>query len=582
MSNLLFRLPFAAFLLAGLIACGSTPPRETSVPDPEAKVSSKTPAPVSRPPSRGVPLTPDVIYAVLVGEIAAQRGQLPVASAHYRLAAALSQDPATAERSARIAVLLKDEEAAEEAVRLWVSLEPENPLAHQIAATLYARSRKTDLAIQHLRELVRLSRDRNINGFMQAVMVVGKLKDQKYGLELMRELAAAYGDDPKALYSYAVVAAGAGEYDLAESSIRRVLELEPDWAEASVLLSRILLQQGKVSGALAVLREAVEDNPDSLVLRVAYARQLVEARQLENAYEQFVELLKVEPASSDLLFSAGIVALQLGNYDAARRHLKALTYDGTRRDEAMYYLGQTEEMDGNPEAAAQWYAKVSGNYQREAQVRRARLLAKSGQVAGARDLIQALRVQEPDQSVRLYLIEAEILREAGRADDVMQLYAHALKYYPNNADLLYDRALYAVELGRLDILERDLRQIIQDDPDHADALNALGYTLADQTSRYDEALEYIERALALKPDNAAVLDSMGWVQYRLGNNLDALRYLRRALELQPDAEIAAHLGEVLWVTGDREEAIRVWKASLAENPDDKVLQRLMKYGPTKD
>ena len=125
-------------------------------------------------------------------------------------------------------------------------------------------------------------------------------------------------------------------------------------------------------------------------------------------------------------------------------------------------------------------------------------------------------------------------------------------------------------------------QVIQDNPDHADALNALGYTLADQTSRYDEALEYIERALALKPDNAAILDSMGWVQYRLGNNLDALRYLRRALELQPDAEIAAHLGEVLWVTGDREEALRVWEASLAQNPDDKLLQRLMKYGPAKD
>lgn len=328
-----------------------------------------------------------------------------------------------------------------------------------------------------------------------------------------------------------------------------------------------------------MLGDAVEDKPDSLVLRVAYARQLVEARQLEKAYAQFVELLKVEPGSPDLLFSAGIVALQLEKYDAARRHLTALTVAGTRKDEAMYYLGQTEEMDGNLEAAAAWYAKVAGNYQRDAQVRRARLLARRGQLAGARDLIQALRVREPDQSVRLYLIEAEILREAGRADEVMRLYTHALKFYPNDPDLLYDRGLYAVELGRLDILEQDLTQVIQDNPDHADALNALGYTLADQTSRYSEALGYIERALALKPDNAAVLDSMGWVQYRLGNNLDALRYLRRALELQPDAEIAAHLGEVLWVTGDREAARRVWETALAQNPDDELLQRLMKHGP---
>lgn len=582
MSNFLFRIVIIGLLVAGLLACAGAPPREQAAPESLAKAPPKTPPPVARSVAQSEALTPDVVYAVLVGEIAAQRGRLPVASAHYRLAAALSQDPSTAERSARIAVLLKDDKAAEEAVGLWVSLEPDNPLAHQVAATLYARAQKTDLAVKHLRELVRLSRDRNINGFMQVVMVVGKLQDQKYGLELMRELAAEYGDDPKALYSYAVVAAGAGDYDLAESSIRRVLELEPDWAEASVLLSRILLQRGEVSGALEVLSDAVEDKPDSLVLRVAYARQLVEARQLEKAYAQFVELLEVEPASPDLLFSAGIVALQLEKYDGARRHLTALTVESTRRDEAMYYLGQAEELDGNLEAAAEWYAKVSGSYQRDAQVRRARLLARGGQLAGARDLIQALRVREPDQSVRLYLIEAEILREAGRADEVMQLYAHALKFYPNNPDLLYDRGLYAVELGRLDIMEQDLSQVIQDNPDHADALNALGYTLADQTSRYSEALEYIERALALKPDNAAVLDSMGWVQYRLGNNLDALRYLRRALELQPDAEIAAHLGEVLWVTGDREEARRVWKASLAENPDDELLLRLMKNGPAKN
>ena len=151
---------------------------------------------------------------------------------------------------------------------------------------------------------------------------------------------------------------------------------------------------------------------------------------------------------------------------------------------------------------------------------------------------------------------------------------------PDNPDLLYDRALYAVELGRIDILEQDLSKVIQNDPNHADALNALGYTLADQTTRYGEALMYIERALALKPDSAAILDSMGWVQYRLGNNLEALRYLRRALELQPDAEIAAHLGEVLWVTGDREEARKVWQAALADNPDDELLQRLMEHGPT--
>jgi tetratricopeptide (TPR) repeat protein len=194
----------------------------------------------------------------------------------------------------------------------------------------------------------------------------------------------------------------------------------------------------------------------------------------------------------------------------------------------------------------------------------------------AQELLQRLRVRTPEHAVTLYLVEGELLGDAGQSQQVMQLYGNALEAYPGDQKLLYARALVAAEQGQVELLEQDLLQVLAENPQHADALNALGYTLADQTTRYDEALDYIRRAMALKPDSPAILDSMGWVQYRLGNYQEAVQYLERALQMFPDAEIASHLGEVLWVMGRKEQARKVWQDALKREPDSPKLHEIMR------
>jgi tetratricopeptide (TPR) repeat protein len=204
-------------------------------------------------------------------------------------------------------------------------------------------------------------------------------------------------------------------------------------------------------------------------------------------------------------------------------------------------------------------------------VRIAVIRAKQGEVSRSREIIQRLRDQSPEDAESLYLVEAEILDEVGRQDDAMAVYGAALEAFPENPDLRYARAMYAVKRGRLEQAEADLRRIIDEEPSHADALNALGYTLADQTDRFQEAQKLIEKAHQLKPEEPAILDSMGWVNYRLGNYEAALDYLRRALGSMNDGEISAHLGEVLWAMGRHDEAWQVWETALKSFPDHAYL-----------
>ncbi len=207
------------------------------------------------------------------------------------------------------------------------------------------------------------------------------------------------------------------------------------------------------------------------------------------------------------------------------------------------------------------------------------LLAKQDKLDSAREHLHAIRSRNSKEGVRLYLVESELLIEADRHADARGVYDHALAEHPEDSDLLYARAMLAEKMDRLDLLEEDLRSIISREPNNAQALNALGYTLADRTDRYQEAYEFISRALEIKPDDYYILDSMGWVLYRLGRHQEALEYLRRAAGLTDDSEVAAHLGEVLWVTGDKAGAHKVWESALETTPDDERLLELMKrYG----
>jgi tetratricopeptide (TPR) repeat protein len=526
-------------------------------------------------PDQQLGMTPDLVYAVLVAYIANQRGNQELAYTHFLHGARLALDPDLAESAAGIALALKDADAVQSAIDTWLELAPDSMAAHQIAAFVRLERDDVDGAMAHLRRIIGLAAERGEDGFLQAARLVNKLQPPERRLGLMETLTADEPENADAWFARSLVAAGADRYDEAAESAKRAAQLRQGWNEPRIFLVQVLVSQGRKGEARAALESFVEESPDDHGLRMLYAQLLVDEREFARARTMFEYMLRDKPKEPDVLFAMGILSLQLEELTQAREYFSRLRETGQRQGDAFYYLGQIDELSEDLDAAASWYNQVEGEHALDAQVRVARIRGEQGAVERAREILQQLRDQWPDEAVTLYLIEAEMLRELEMPRDAMAVYDNALIANPDNPDLLYARALQGIALNQLDILERDLKAIIEKDPEHADALNALGYSLADQTDRHQEALGYIERALALKPEEPAVLDSMGWVQFRLGNLDASVEYLRKALSLMPDGEIAAHLGEVLWAKGERDEAWRIWEEALSRDPDHAYLLRVI-------
>lgn len=559
----------------GLAPASPTRSPATPTAPPAAALAPAQPAAAAPEGAAEGGLDSDLVYTVLVAELAARRGDMAMAFTHYLHAAQLARDPKMAELAVRAALSGDDDRAAGRGVELWLKLAPDSVGANQIAALLRIKANDREGALTHLSRLVALAETDASAGYNQAAAIVGRMPDADARVALMQSLVDLHPDSADAEQALAMVAAAADKPDVAAAAARRALALRPDWSAPRTFLVRLLISEGKRGDARALLEQLVTTNPEDQALSTLYGQFLVEEKEYAKARAVFERLLKDQPQVPDNLFAAGILSLELDDPDAARRYFNRLYQTGERRDEASYYLGQVEERAKNPAAAIDWYSKTEGANEVEAQVRIAVLRALGGEVERAREIVQQLRDQSPDDARSLFVVESEILDEAGRPEDALAVYGQALKAYPDDQDLLYGRALYAVKRDKLALAEADLKKIIALNPEHADALNALGYTLADRTDRYAEALGYIERAIKLKPEEPAILDSMGWVQYRLGHPDVALDYLRRALDAMDDGEIAAHLGEVLWALERHDEARGVWDKALKAHADNPYLKSVV-------
>lgn len=241
-------------------------------------------------------------------------------------------------------------------------------------------------------------------------------------------------------------------------------------------------------------------------------------------------------------------------------------------------MGLAEEINEDIDQALIWFASVpveSSRYQ-PAQARYLNLLAERGEIEKARNHLKLLRKENPNKAIQYFLFEASFLREQGDDVAAFDIYSEALTEFPDNKELLYGRAMVSEPLNRLSVLEQDLRIILEKEPNNAQALNALGYTLTDRTDRHEEALILIKKAVELKPNDPFYLDSLGWVYYRLGNLQVAERYLRQAVEIQSDAEFLAHLGEVLWLLDKKAEAEEMWQQGLEQDENNKLLLNTMR------
>jgi len=350
-------------------------------------------------------------------------------------------------------------------------------------------------------------------------------------------------------------------------------------SDVYIIKSRILSVIGKHEQARDLVLKVLTDQPEDFALRLSYARMLVEDRQYVAAREQFLVLKEQDTDNAEVLLSLSLLYIDTKQLDEAASNLEYLLELGKKVDVAHYYLGRIAHNKKQYKKAIGHYLKVqSPDYMFEAKLRIAGLFAVLNRPDEAIKQLEFLALQQTDWShrVRVYLAHGEILRSMNRFEETLEMYNRVLVQNPNDADLLYARAMVAEKVDRLDITESDLLKVLAVEPENVHALNALGYTLADRTERLQEAYSYIKKAAALVPDDPAILDSLGWVSYRLGRLQDALKWMGMAYERLVDAEIAAHYGEVLWQSNQHEKAEEVWQSGLKANARHPVLLETIK------
>ena len=521
-------------------------------------------------------LTEPILYGLLLGEIAAQRGDTALAARTYLELAKRTRDPRIARRAVEIANYARMPELALEAAKLWHQADPDSAAPLQMVTMYLVAEHRVEDAEPYLEKLLVAAKTKPENVFMQLSRLLAANPDKAANLRVVRKLAAKYPDLANAHFAIAQAAMVADDEPLALREIRRAAELRPDWGVAAVFEAQILLKNSPAE-ADRRLEGFLDKYPDQGV-RVSYARLLVGEKRYAKAKQQFEKLLAENPENTEVIYAVGLLAYQLKDYataEASMRHLLKLGYEDP--DGVRYILGQIAEAQKNWAQAVDWYEGIhGGEHFLPSRLRAAQAIAKEGKLAAAQAYLHSIKVSSKQDAVQLTVAEAQLLRDADKAGEAYSVLEQALKKDPDQPELLYDFALTAEKLGRYEISEQSLRKVIKLRPDYAHAYNALGYSLAERNERLPEAHKLIEKALQLRPDDSYIIDSMGWVMYRQGDLMGAAGYLRRAYDYQHDAEIGAHLGEVLWVQGKHDEARRVWDEALKNHPENEILRETVR------
>jgi len=585
----LFRIAALSASLA-LAACAqapvqteSTPPAAAAKPLPKVVAQKPVPAPAPAPVPRVAPLpnvelSEAILFKLTLAEIALQRGQPHVAVPAFLEAARETRDPRLARRATEVAWGARFMPAALDAATLWLQLDPDSARARQTVIALLVNQQRLDDALPHLQKWLAAEPDRVGENFLQLSSLVASHQDKPAILRLMRTLAAPYPAVPEASLAVAQAAWNADDQTTAVAATRRALELRPGWELAALFQARAL-QRDSADQAIVFLEGFLKSNPGARDARLNLARLLVSARRFPEARKQFEILVGEAPNNPEIAMAVATLSLQAKDYTAAELQLRrALEINPKEPDVVRLYLGQVNEELKRDDQALQWYSSVAPGSEQfiAAQARYAGVLARQGKLAEARKYLQNVAAGDAQQRLQLTLAEASLLREVHAYQDAFEFLGAALAKTPDEPDLLYDYAMAAEKIGRNDVLEASLRRVIAMRPTNAHAYNALGYSLADRNERLAEAYTLIETAHKLAPEDSYILDSMGWVMFRQGRHQEALGYLQRAHEARPDAEISAHLGEVLWALGRQAEAQKVWAEALRGQSKNEVLQSTVK------
>ena len=564
----LLALVFAALfaLLAQAQAPDTDDDEEEETPPPAAEVPK---AEENLPPQE---LTEPLLYEFLLGEIARQRGSPGIAAQTYLDLAKQTRDPRVARRAVELANYARAPQLALEAARTWHEADPTSQQALRTVTVLLINARRVDDAEPYIAKLL-AGNDAAAGGLMQLGQLLTQNPDKAANLRVVRKLAEPYPQTPEAHFAIAQAAAAANDETLALQELGRAAALRPGWDLAAIFEAQIVRRRSP-GDALKRLSTFLDQYPNARDVRMSYARLLVGEKRYPEARTEFEKLLSLHKDDTEAIYGVGLLAMQAKDYATAEANLTRLLELGFRDPNGLRFtLAQIAEEQKDWPRAIGWYDTIRrGEHALQARMRTANALAKQGKLDDARTYLRGVSASDPER-VQLLIAEAQLLREANRNGEAFELLGKALEKNPDQPDLLYDHALTAEKLNRLDVLESNLRTLIQVKPDHAHAYNALGYSLADRNERLPEARKLIEHALELAPEDYYIMDSLGWVLYRMGDLKGAAQHLRRAWGGRPDGEIGAHLGEVLWVLGERDEAEHVWREALEASPENDTLQK---------
>lgn len=548
-----------------LSGCGLQSARSVAAPEPQPEILIQTPA---------KPFPTETLYSLLTAEIAGSRAQYDLALSNYVQQARETRDAQIAERATMIARYLGDNSTALEMVQIWVAAAPHNKDALTNASIAYMQTGQLREAFGFSRRLL----DEGGEPLFQNIAANATgLSDIDRAL-LLSDFAAQlqlHPEDEQVKVGTGILLQQQGKYDEAMNLSHQVLAAHPQNIPAAILEANLLHQLNRDQEAIAKMASLLERHPDNIGLRQQYARILIQ-QDIELAQEQFTILIQQLPGNGDMLLSLGIIALERNDNDTARKAFEELLDRDLHIPTAHYYLGRmAEARDDQPDAIIHYLQVDSGNNFLPATLSLLDIFVRQKDFLSAQQHMNRVRLRYPDQSEALYVLHGQTLINHNYLPEADVVLTEGLVNFASSTRLLFARAMLNNQRQRLAATERDLRQILKLHPDDPAALNSLGYILADRTQRFSEARELLEKARQLKPDDAAIMDSIGWLHYRTGQYPEALTYLRNAYSAEPNAEIGAHLGEILWMLGDKTEAQRIWQESIKLAPNDPVIQETL-------
>ena len=514
----------------------------------------------------------EFVYKYLLGEIAGQRGDLSLASQLFLDLAKKTRDPRLAERAAKTAAYGRQQRLALDAATLWAELDPSSLEAQQATSQMMISTGDIQSAVPHIRELLSKEESRAAT-FLYLNDLLRNQKDKKAVLTTIKELAQPYPASAEAHFAVAEAAWFAQDMDAAESAIKQASQLRPDWEVSAQMQGQILAKKFPEK-AVDFYKSFLNKNPTANNLRMDYAKLLVRLKRYEEAKPEFIKLTEFEKDNPDTNAVVGLLSLEANELDMAEQYLQQSMRNGFKDPEKIYmYLGITADRKENKSKALEWYGKIdkSNQHYLEAQLATASIIAQTKNTDAAISMLDNLTELTAVQEIVVAQAQASLLVQDKRHQEAFELIKKTINTIPNTPQLIYDYAMAAERIGKLDLMENELRKVIQLQPDFSAAYNALGYSFADRNINLKEAKTLIETAQKLSPSDHYILDSLGWVEYRLGNYAVAVEHLRKAYSVQEDPEISAHLGEVLWKQGLQEEAKNIWGKALKAFPENSTL-----------